>query len=112
MRKDRSVHGTLVYKINGLSCQIVHTICVDILFLKNDLRRRFFHVQNGLEHDACAVLDKLSHGVEICCKVNGCRENTSLVFSFALTEELFPPLRYIMKARLVVCYDLHLFSFS
>src|SRR5699024_9107060 len=37
----------------------------------------------------------------------GCREDTLLVFSFALTVELFPPLRYIVKARLIVCQNLY-----
>ena len=112
MRKDCSVHGTLIYKINGLSCQIVHAVCIDVLFLENNLRRGFFHVQNCLKHDAGTILDELPHRVKVCCQIYGCREDTSLVFSFALAEELFPPLRYIMKARFVVCYDLHLFSFS
>ena len=40
------------------------------------------------------------------------RQDTLLILSLALTVKLFPPLRYIVKAGLVVGYDLYLFSFA
>ena len=69
------------------------------------------HIYNSLKHDTRAVLDKLTHGMKICGQIYGCRENTLLVFTLGLAVQLFPPLGYIMQARLIVCQNLNGFSF-
>ena len=43
---------------------------------QNDLFWRFFYIDNGFKHDACAVLDELSHGVQVCGQIYCCREDT------------------------------------
>src|SRR5699024_1490759 len=107
MSKDRTVHSALVDEINRLSCQIFQSVQINRLFIDHDLFPILLYIQNSLEQDPDSVLDELTHGVQVCCQVYGCREDTLLVFSFALTVELFPPLRYIVKARLIVCQNLY-----
>ena len=50
--------------------------------------------------------------MKVCCQVYCCRENTFLIFSFALSVKLFPPLVNIMKAWLIVCQYLYSFSLA
>src|SRR5699024_4118125 len=71
----------------------------------------FLYIQYSLVHDAASVLDELSHGVKICCQIHRRREDTFLVFSFAFSIELFPPLGYIVETWLIVCKYFHCFSF-
>ena len=112
MSQNGSVHSALIYKINALSCQIVHTVCVNIFFIQQNLCRRLFYIQNSLKHNSCAVLNKLSHRMQVCGQIHCCRENTLLILAFTFSEQLLPPLRYIMQAGLVVCYDLYVFALS
>ena len=65
MCKDRSVHCTLIYKVDGLACQIIQA--VDVLFgmLDGNLGARLLDPQHGLEHDARAVLNELTDGMQV-----------------------------------------------
>ena len=112
MGQDCSVHGALVYKVHALSCQVVQAVQIHRLLVNEDFLSGCLHIQDCLIHDAAAVLDELAHGVEVCGQIYRCREDTFLVFSLALAVELFPPLRYIVEARLVVRQHFHGFSFS
>src|SRR5699024_1856390 len=103
MSKNCTVHCTLIDEINILSCKIVQSVQINRLFIDDDLFPGLFYIDNSLALYSVSVLKELTHGAQVCCKVNRCREDTFLVFSFSLPVELFPPLRYIMQARLIVC---------
>ena len=107
MGEDRAVHSALVDKVYILACQIVQSVQIHRLFVDDDLFPGLLYIENGLEQDPVAVLDELSHGVQISGQVYGCREDAFLVLALALAVELFPPLRYIVQARLVVCQNLN-----
>ena len=50
--------------------------------------------------------------MQVCGQVYGCREDTLLVLALALAVKLFPPFRYIVKARLVICQHFHCLSLT
>ena len=105
--QDCSVHGALIYEINGLACQIVQSVQIyRLLVYGSRLTLRLLYIQNRLKQDSVAVLDELSHGMQVCGQINRCREDTLLVLSFALSVQLLPPLRYVVQARLIVCKHL------
>src|SRR5699024_6484307 len=107
MCEDRTVHRTLIDKVNIPACKIVQAVQIYRLFIDDDLFPGLFYIENSLEQDPVAVLDELTHGMQVCRKVYRCREDTFLILAFTLTIELFPPLRYIVQARLIVCQDLY-----
>src|SRR5699024_3798740 len=106
-----SVHCALVYKVNGLSCKVFQAVKINRFFSDDHFFSGFLYIQYSLVHDAASVLDELSHGVKICCQIHRRREDTFLVFSFAFSIELFPPLGYIVETWLIVCKYFHCFSF-
>ena len=112
MCKDCSVHCTLIDEINRLSCQIVQSIQIYRLFIDHDLFSGCLHIHHSLKQNSVSILNKLSHRVQISCQIYRCREDSFLVFSFALSVKLFPPLRYIVKAWLIVCQNFDRLSFS
>ena len=106
MCKDRSVHCTLIYKVDGLACQIIQAVQINRLLIDRELAFGFLYIEDGLKENTAAVLNKLTHRMQIGRQINRCREDTLLVFSFALSVQLLPPLRYVVQARLVVCKHL------
>src|SRR5699024_5277906 len=94
MRQNSSVHCALIYEINGLSCQIVQPVQIYRLLADGQFHTGFLHIHNGFKHNSGTILNKLSHGMKICGQVYGSREDSFLVFAFALAEQLFPPLGY------------------
>ena len=112
MSKDCSVHRALVDEINCFSCKIVQSIQIYRLFIDDDLFFGCLHIHNCLKQDSVSILNELSHRVQISCQIYRCREDSFLVFSFALSVKLFPPLRYIVKAWLIVCQNFDRLSFS
>ena len=107
MGQNGSVHGALVYEVHGLSGQIVQAVQIHRLLPDLDFLPGGLHVENRLEHDPRAVLDKLSHGVQVCSQIHAGREDSFLVLALALAVELLPPLGDIVYRRLIVGQDLH-----
>ena len=74
-------------------CHLVHFVyafageeieSVEVLFVH---RNEYFLVSlldrdNSLEDGTLTVLDPLTHGVQISREINGCREDTLMVFAF------------------------------
>ena len=110
MRQNRSVHRALIYKVYGLSGQIIHSVRVLLFLLQNNLRSRFLHIQNRFKQNPRAVLDKLAHGMQIRRQIHSRRENSLLILALAFTIKLLPPLGNIMEAGLIVGHDLDLLS--
>ena len=57
-------------------------------------------VDVGLEHDACAVLQELAHGVQVGGEDAGGRHQALLVLALALAEQLLVPLVHHREVRL------------
>ena len=107
MCKNGSVHSALVYKVNALSCQIVKSVQINRLFLQYKLFSACFNIDHGLKHISGTILNELTHGMQIGGQIHACREQALVVLTFALTEQLLPPLTYIMNSGLVVRQDLN-----
>ena len=82
MRQDRTVHRALINEVYVLSGQIIQTVQIHRFLAHHDLLLAFFYFQYGLKHDAGAVLDELSHRMQIRGQVYRCREDTLVVFAF------------------------------
>ena len=104
--KDSTLHCLCVNFVHVHAGEEVKT--VKVVLVVGDLERSsgLVDLNDCLIHDACAVLDELTHGVEICCVINACREDTSSVLALRLTVELLPPLCHVVERRLVVDHDL------
>ena len=112
MSKQCTVHGRLVDKVHGLSCQIIHAVSILFFLFEDYLCGALIDINDGLHQYAGSVLDELSHGVKVCGKVHGCGEDASPVLALGLSVKLLPPLAYIMEGRLVVRKYLHHLSLS
>ena len=107
MSKNGTVHRALVDKIYALAGQIVQAIQINRLGADDDLLSGGLHIDHRLKHNSGAVLNELAHGVKIGGEIYTCREQTLLVLSFTLAEELLPPLRYVVYCGLIVCKNLN-----
>ncbi len=106
MCQNGSVHSALIDEINGLACQIVQTIQIYRLLADRKLLSRSVDIDHGLKHYTGTVLNELTHGMQIGGQVHACGEQTLVVLTFALTEQLLPPLTYIVNSGLIVRQDL------
>ena len=68
------------------------------------------HAQHGLPDGALALLDPLSHGVEVGREVARRGEDALMILALALSIELLPPLGHEMELRLEVGHDLDLLA--
>ena len=106
VRQDGALHGLLVHEVHVLAFEIVQT--VEIICRRNEFHGLFrgFHIQDGFEQIAHAILDVLSHGVQIRRKVHASRENALLILALGFSIQLFPPFGDKVQGRLVVHHDL------
>ena len=106
MCQNGSVHSALIDEINGLACQIIQTIQIYRLLADRKLLSRSVDIDNGLKHYTGTVLNELTHGMQIGGQIHACGEQPLVVLTFALTEQLLPPLTYIVNSGLIVRQDL------
>ena len=69
MSQNGTVHSTLIYKINVLSCQIVQSVKINSFLAHHDLILTGFYFQNGLIHDSGTILNELTHRMKVCCQI-------------------------------------------
>ena len=69
-----------------------------------------FDRDDGFENGAFAVLNPLSHRVQIGCEIDRCGENAFVFLAFALAVQLFPPLRYIVQFRVEIDQNFDFFA--
>ena len=91
MSKHGALISFLVYNRHILICEEVQTIEVLSVGLEEEVGLRLLDLHNGLEHDARAVLNELTERVEVCGESSRGGENTLLILTFALAEELLEP---------------------
>ena len=91
MSQTGAEFGHLVYFVNALASEEVQTVKVLLVAGEEQLLLRLLDADNGLEDGTLAILNPLSHGVEVGGEVNTGREDTLLVLTFGLTIELLPP---------------------
>jgi len=86
-------HGAILEEVEAIH---IFWIVVDIKLLL-----RLVNQHDRFKHDTAAVLNVLAHGVQVGGENNRCRENSLLIFTFALAEQLLPPFVHHCKRRLV-----------
>ena len=89
----------LVYAAAG---QEVET--VEVFLVRGNLQTGvgLLYADNGFKDGALAVLDPLTHRVQVGGEVNACGEDTLAVLALALAIELLPPFAQVVQLRLVV----------
>ncbi|EJX06228.1 hypothetical protein EVA_05664 [gut metagenome] len=87
---------------------------IEVFFIMGEEHgvRSLFNGNHCFEDGAFAVLDPLTHRVEVGSQVNRCREDTLAVLTFALAVKLLPPFVHHVKLRLVVGEDFDLLAFA
>ena len=112
MRQTGTQLGHLVHLVDTLPCQEVQSVEVLLVAGEEQFAVRLLDTDDRLEDGALTLLDPLSHGVEVGGEVARGGEDALLVFSFALSVELLPPLTDEVELRLVVHHDLYLLAGS
>ena len=102
----------LVYLVNALTFKEVQAIEVLIIVREEHLVFRSLNRNNCFEDCTFALLNPLSHRVQVCRKVNCCGEDTLAFLTLALAIQLLPPLVHIVKFRLEVNQYLRLLALS
>ena len=110
MRDERALIGFLVDILHGLSGEIVEAVDVVVGMLDGDLAARFADGDDGFEHDARAVLNELSDGVQIGGEVGRGDEQALVVLALGFIEQLLEPFTEHDERRLVIDHDLHGFA--
>ena len=100
----------LVHLVYTLALEEVQAVEVLIVVREEQLLVRSLNADDGLEDRALALLNPLTHRVEVGSEVAGSREDTLLVLALALAIELLPPLSEVVQLRLEVAYDLDLLA--
>ena len=87
--------------VNVLSCEVVEL--VEVLLVASDYHApvSVLHIDEGLVHHAAALLDELSHGVEVCGVVDAGREDALAILAFGFAVELLPPFGEVNEFRAV-----------
>ena len=102
----------LVHLVDTLAGQEVQSVQILLVAGEQQAAVGLFDRDDGLENGALAVLNPLTHGVQVGSEVARSREDTLLVLALALAVELFPPLREEVELGLVVDHDLNLLAGS
>ncbi len=100
----------LVDIVYALALKEVEAVEVLIVVWEEKLTVRLLDRDDRLEDRTLALLDPLTHRVEVCREVAGCREDTLAVLTLALSVELLPPLSHEVKLRLEVSENLNLLA--
>ena len=87
-----SGHGLADDHAHILVRQEVQAVKVALQLFDEQILRRLFHIHDGLEHDAGAFLDELTHGVQVSGEDAACGEQALVVLALALAEQLLIPL--------------------
>ena len=72
----------------------------------------FGYRYDGLEQVTFAFLYILTHRVQVGSEVHRCRENTFVLFAFALPVELFPPFADVVEFGVVVDKQFYFLALS
>ena len=88
----------LVHLVNVLASEEVQTVEVGIVVRNDHAVAHIAYRKHGFEDGAFAILNPLTHRVEVGGEVNRCWENAQMVLTFAFTVELFPPFSEIVEA--------------
>jgi len=105
--KDGALHGLAVDHAHILVRQEVQAVEVALQLVDEQILRRLFDIHDGLEHDAGAFLDELTHGVQVGGEDAACGEQALVVLALALAEQLLIPLVHQGEVGLVALQDLN-----
>ncbi len=104
--------GHFVDLIDAFSGNVIEAVEIVVVGRDQRLVLRRFNGNNGLKYRAFAILDPLSHGVEVGRVVDGSREDAFFVFTLAFAVELFPPFSEVVELGVIVDKDLYLFAIA
>ena len=102
--------GHLVHLINTLASQEVQAVQILFVLREEQFLLGFLNRDDRLEDGALAILNPLSHGVQVGGEIDAGGEDALLVLAFRLTIELLPPFAHEVELRLVVHHDLNLLA--
>ena len=111
MRNHRTQLGHLVHLVHAFACQEVESVEVILIVWEWHSIVALLHADNGLEQHTLALLDILTHRVQVGRQVHASREDTLAVFALRLAVQLFPPLAHVVQLRVVVHQNLHFLAF-
>ncbi len=100
----------LVDLIDALALEEVEAVEVLVVVGEEQLAVGLLYRQHGLEDGALALLNPLTHRVQVGGEVAGSGEDTLAILAFALSVELLPPLGDEVQLRLEVGDDLNLLA--
>ena len=100
----------LVHLVDALACQEVQTVKVLLVRRYCQAGVGLLHRNYSLEDGTLAILNPLTHGVEVGGEVNRCREDALAILTFTLAVELLPPFTQIMELWLIVRHDFNLLA--
>ena len=100
----------LVHLVNALASEEVKTIEVLLVVREEQSLLRCLNADDSLEDRALALLNPLTHRVEVGSEVASCREDTLTVLTLRLAVKLLPPLAHVVKFRLKVYENLNLLA--
>ena len=102
--------GHLVHLIHAFAGQEVEAVEVFFIVGEKHGVAGLLHGDDGFEDAAFALLDPLSHRVEVGGKVHSGREDAHTVLALTLAVELLPPFVHEVEFRLEVHEDFNLLS--
>ena len=91
----------LIHLIQAFACKEVKTIQVVAIGLDGNLTLGLTNTDNSFKQGTLALLNILSHRVEVGSECYACGEDTLVLLTLALAIELFPPLGNVLQAGLV-----------
>ena len=109
MGQDGAQAGHRAAVFDVLSGEEVQLVKVLGIRTDNDAAIGILNVDNGLEHHPLALLDELSHGVEVRSIGDGSGENALALLALGLAVKLLPPLAQILELGIVGNHYLNLF---
>ena len=110
MSQTGAQFGHLVDLVDTLAGQEVQSVQVLVVLREEQLLLWLFNGDDGLEDSALAVLNPLTHGVQVGGKVDRGGEDALLILALRLAVELFPPLADEVQLGLVVDHDFNLLA--
>ncbi len=110
MSQTSAEFSHLVDIVHTLSLEEVETVQILVVVGEEQLLVGLLHRDDCLEDGTLAVLDPLSHGVQVGREVTSGGEDALVVLALTLSIELLPPLSDVVELRLEVGHNLNLLA--
>lgn len=112
MSEASAEFSLLVDFVDTFVLEVVDTVEVFCITRDSEGIGRFLDRNNCFKDCSFAVLNPLSHRVEVSCEIDSGGENTFTIFSFRLAVKLFPPFGEEMQSGVEVDEQFDFFAVS